>query len=53
MEHYSVLLNEAIESLNIKNLKYITDEERENGENYLTIMYKNLEEIKKELYKAI
>lgn len=48
-----IIEENKIESLNIKNLKNITDEERENGENYLTIMYKNLEEIKKELYKAI
>ncbi len=48
-----IIEENQIETLNIKNLKNITDEERENGENYLTIMYKNLEEIKKELYKAI
>ena len=41
----------SIETLTFKNLKSITDEERESNKNYLTIMYKNLEEIKKELYK--
>lgn len=45
------LKEKEIEILNIKNLKNITDEERENDENYLTLMYKNLEELKKELYK--
>ena len=45
------LKEKEIETLNIKNLKSITDEERENDENYLTLMYKNLEELKKELYK--
>ena len=40
-----------VETLNIRNLKNITDEERDNDENYLTIMYNNLEELKKELYK--
>lgn len=45
------LEEKQIESLSIKNLKNITDEERENDENYLTLMYKNLEELKKELYK--
>ncbi len=43
--------NEDIKTLNIKNLKNITDEERDQDETYLTIMYNNLEEIKKELYK--
>ena len=40
-----------IETLNFKNLKNITDEERETDKNYLSIMYENLELIKKELYK--
>lgn len=40
-----------VETLNIKNLKNITDEERDADMDYLTIMYNNLEEIKKELYK--
>lgn len=40
-----------VETLNIKNLKNITDEERDSDETYLTIMYDNLEELKKELYK--
>lgn len=44
--------NNNIETLNIKNLKNITDEERDNGDNYLTIMNKNLDELKKELYKS-
>ncbi len=41
-----------VETLNIKNLKNITDEERDLDENYLSIMYNNLEELKKELYKS-
>lgn len=41
----------SVETLDIKNLKNITDEEREQNEDYFTIMYNNLEEIKKELYK--
>ena len=41
----------SIETLNIKNLKNITDDDREQNKNYLSIMYENLDEIKKELYK--
>lgn len=41
-----------IETFIIKNLKNITDDERDRDENYLSIMYKNLEEFKKELYKS-
>ena len=41
----------SVETLDIKNLKNITDEERDQDEDYFTIMYNNLEEIKKELYK--
>lgn len=41
----------SVETLDIKNLKNITDEERDQNEDYFTIMYNNLEEIKKELYK--
>ena len=46
-----IIENNGIETLNIKNLKNITDEEREQDQNYLTLMYNNLEELKKELYK--
>ena len=46
-----IITDKNIETLNIKNLKNITDEERENNQDYLTIMYNNLELIKKELYK--
>ena len=41
-----------IELLTIKNLKNITDEEREQEKDYPTIMYDNLDQIKKELYKT-
>ena len=41
----------SVETLDITNLKNITDEERDQNEDYFTIMYNNLEEIKKELYK--
>ena len=41
----------SVETLDIKNLKNITDEERDQNEDYFTIMYNDLEEIKKELYK--
>ena len=37
--------------ISFKNLKNITDEDRENDRDYLSIMYDNLENIKKELYK--
>lgn len=40
-----------IEKLVFKNLKNISDEERDLDKNYLSIMYQNLEELKKELYK--
>ena len=41
-----------IELLTIRNLKNITDEEREQEKNYPDIMYDNLDQIKKELYKT-
>lgn len=40
-----------VETIDILNLKNITDEQRDNDEDYLSIMYQNLENIKKELYK--
>jgi len=46
-----VLEESKIETLDIKNLKSITDEERDGDKDYLSIMYQNLDEIKKELYK--
>lgn len=46
------LLDEnKIEILTIKNLKNITDEERDTDANYISIMTDNLEQLKKELYK--
>ena len=46
-----IIEDNSVETLDIKNLKNITDEERDQNEDYFTIMYNNLEEIKKELYK--
>jgi len=46
-----IIDDNKVETLNIKNLKNITDEERELDKNYVTLMYENLEELKKELYK--
>ncbi len=46
-----LIKNNEIESITIKNLQNITDEEREQNQNYLTLMYNNLDELKKELYK--
>lgn len=43
--------NNQITTLTFYNLKNITDEKRDQDETYLTIMYNNLDEIKKELYK--
>ena len=40
-----------LQILNIKNLKNITDEERDQNATYISIATSNLEEIKKELYK--
>ena len=36
---------------NIYKLDILSDEQRSNGDNYLTIMRENLELIKKELYQ--
>lgn len=47
----NIITNQQVETLNFKNLKNITDEERDMKKDYLSIMYDNLEEIKKELYK--
>ena len=46
-----IVTDNNITTLNFKNLKNITDEERELDATYLSIMYNNLEELKKELYK--
>ena len=43
--------NESIKKLELHKLEILTDEERSNKENYLTIMRNNLELIKKELYQ--
>ena len=48
-----IITDNNIEILNIKNLKNITDEERDNDFTYTKIMYNNLEELKKELYKIL
>lgn len=48
-----IILDNNVETLNIKNLKNITDEERDNDFTYIKLMYSNLEELKKELYKNI
>lgn len=51
-EELETFINDnSVETLNFKNLKNITDEERDLKKDYLSIMYDNLEEIKKELYK--
>lgn len=47
-----IITDNNVTTLTFKNLKNITDEERELDENYLSIMYNNLEELKKELYKT-
>ena len=43
--------NDNIKKLELHKLEILTDEERSNKENYLTIMRDNLELIKKELYQ--
>ncbi|MBQ8472960.1 MAG: zinc ABC transporter substrate-binding protein [Bacilli bacterium] len=48
-----IITDNSVETLNIKNLKNITDEERDGYFTYTKIMYNNLEEFKKELYKNI
>ena len=50
-ETINEIIKDKVETLQFRDLKNITDEERENDKNYLTIMYENLEQIKKELYK--
>lgn len=40
-----------LEIINIHSLKNLTEEEKKNNENYLTLMNKNIEELKKELLK--
>ena len=47
----NIITENNIEQVTIKNLKNITDEERENDNDYISIMYDNLDKIKKELYK--
>lgn len=43
--------NTTVELLTLKNIANITDEERNNNENYIKLMNENLELIKKETYK--
>jgi len=51
-EEITNILNENnIEQITFKNLKNITDEERENQQDYISIMNNNLDNLKKELYK--
>ena len=51
-EEITNILNENnIEQIVFKNLKNITDEERENQQDYISIMNNNLDNLKKELYK--
>ena len=46
-----IIEENQIEILTIRNLKNITDKERDNKKDYLSIMYDNLENLKQELYK--
>ena len=48
----SILTENKIEKITFKNLKNITDEERENKQDYISLMTYNLENLKKELYKS-
>ncbi|MBR3661582.1 MAG: zinc ABC transporter substrate-binding protein [Bacilli bacterium] len=51
-EEIENILNEnSIEKIVFKNLKNITDEERENNQDYISLSHENLDNIKKELYK--
>lgn len=51
-EEIENIVNENnIEKITFKNLKNITDEERNQDNDYISIMYDNLDKIKKELYK--
>ena len=43
--------NEKLKLLKLKRLDSITDEERNNGEDYFTLMRYNIDQIKKETYK--
>ena len=47
----NILTDNQIETIVFKNLKNITDEERENKLDYISLMNDNLDKIKKELYK--
>ncbi len=47
----NIATENSIETITFRNLKNITDEERENQADYISIMYNNLDFIKKELYK--
>ena len=47
----NIITENKIETITFKNLKNITDEERENNKDYISIMNDNLDKIKKELYK--
>ena len=43
--------NTSIKKIELNKLDILSDEQRSNGDNYLTIMRENLELIKKELYQ--
>ena len=45
------IIKDKVETITFRNLKNITDEEREKDKDYVSIMYENLEGLKKELYK--
>ena len=47
----SIIKENNIETITFNNLKNITDEERKNNEDYISLMTANLDKIKKELYK--
>ena len=51
-DEISSIIQDKVETITFKNLKNITDEEREKDKDYLSIMYDNLEGLKKELYKT-
>ena len=47
----SIITENNIEKITFKNLKNITDEQRENKQDYISLMTENLDNLKKELYK--
>lgn len=51
-EVQAIIDQNQVETKLFKNLKNITDEEREQDKDYLSIMYDNLDNLKSELYKT-